>query len=159
MRTLIKNGWIWRGEETSVEPEPEDVLIENGRIVSVGLLSGVADADVIDAAGMLVMPGLVNAHFHSPVNHMKGALPSLPLELFMLYEYTANEALRPTPREAYVTLLACLEMIRNGVTAVQDDAFLFLTQSRPSLTLSCKPMKTAGFGPRGAGSIGRGGSR
>ena len=97
MRTLIKNGWIWRGEETSEEPEPEDVLIENGRIVSVGLLSGVADADVIDAAGMLVMPGLVNAHFHSPVNHMKGALPSLPLELFMLYESPANEALRPTP--------------------------------------------------------------
>ena len=133
MRTLIKNGWIWRGGETSVEPEPEDVLIENGRIVSVGLLSGVADADVIDAAGMLVMPGLVNAHFHSPVNHMKGALPSLPLELFMLYESPANEALRPTPREAYVrTLLACLEMIRNGVTAVQDDAF-FVPYPEPAI--------------------------
>ena len=50
MRTLIKNGWIWRGEETSEEPEPEDVLIENGRIVSIGLLSGVADADVMDEA-------------------------------------------------------------------------------------------------------------
>ena len=108
-------------------------MIENGRIVSVGLLSGVADADVIDAAGMLVMPGLVNAHFHSPVNHMKGALPSLPLELFMLYESPANEALRPTPREAYVrTLLACLEIIRNGVTAVQDDAF-FVPYPEPAI--------------------------
>ncbi len=30
--------------------------------------------------------GLVNAHFHSPGNFTKGAVPNLPLELFMLYE-------------------------------------------------------------------------
>ena len=70
------------------------------------------------------MPGLVNGHFHSPVNHMKGALDSLPLEIFMLYESPASEALRPSPREAYLrTMLAALEMLRGGTTAVQDDAF------------------------------------
>ena len=75
---------------------------------------------VIEAHGKLLMPGLVNGHFHSPVNHMKGVLPSLPLELFMLYESPALESLRPSPREAYVrTMLAALEMLRTGVTSVQ----------------------------------------
>ena len=42
----------------------------------------------------------------------------------MLYESPALEALRPTPREAYVrTLLGAVEMLRTGTTAVQDDAF------------------------------------
>lgn len=68
----------------------------------------------------LLVPGLVNAHFHSPANHLKGSLPSLPLELFMLYESPAVEALRPTPREAYLrTALGVIELLRGGTTAVQ----------------------------------------
>ncbi len=43
----------------------------------------------------------------------------------MLYESPADVALTPTPREAYLrTLLAAIEMLRTGATAVQDDAFL-----------------------------------
>ena len=79
---------------------------------------------VILGHGNLVMPGLVNSHFHSSVNHMKGRLPSLPLEIFMLYESPVLEVLRPTPREAYLrTLLGCMEMLKTGTTAVQDDCF------------------------------------
>ena len=77
----------------------------------------------INAEGMLLMPGLVNGHFHSSVNHLKGALDSLPLELFMLYESPA-EAAEVTPRMVYVrTMLAAMEMLRSGTTAVLDDAF------------------------------------
>lgn len=104
-----------------------DVLVEGERIKAVGAAAAAhapAATRVIDGRGKLLMPGLVNAHFHSPVNHMKGRLDSLPLEIFMLYESPALEALRPSPREAYVrTLLACAEMLKTGVTAVQDDAF------------------------------------
>src|SRR4051812_45412779 len=98
-RTLIKDAWIWRGSATSARPRPEHVLIEDGKIVAVGRDVDTGDgAAVIDASGMLLMPGLVNAHFHSSVNHMKGRLPSLPLELFMLQESPSLEVLRPSPR-------------------------------------------------------------
>ncbi len=71
------------------------------------------------------MPGLINAHFHSPANHLKGAVRSLPLELFMLFESPADPALTPTPREAYLrTMLGAIEMLQRGITCVQDDAFL-----------------------------------
>ena len=90
-----------------------------------GLAPPDAHTRVIDGHFHLAMPGLINAHFHSPVNHMRGCLEGLPLEIFMLYESPALDTLRPSPREAYLrTMLAALEMLRTGVTAVQDDAFL-----------------------------------
>lgn len=108
---------------------PTDLLVEGRRIAAIGPLArGRAAPDCRTVPGHghhLLVPGLVNAHFHSPANHLKGALPSLPLELFMLYESPAAEALRPSPREAYLrTMLGGLEMLRGGTTSVQDDAFL-----------------------------------
>ncbi len=116
---------------------PADVLVVGERIAAIGADLGrlaPPDAVIVEGGGHhLLMPGLVNAHFHSPVNHMKGALPGLPLELFMLYESPALEALKPTPREAYLrTMLAALEMLRLGTTSVQDDAF-FVPHPSPEI--------------------------
>ncbi|MEU4242430.1 amidohydrolase family protein [Actinoplanes sp. NPDC026619] len=101
-----------------------DVLVEGNRITAIG--RDLTGDRIIDGHGHhLLIPGLINAHFHSPANHLKGSLPSLPLELFMLYESPVTEALRPTPREAYLrTMLGAIEMVRTGTTSVQDDAFL-----------------------------------
>ena len=83
-----------------------------------------AGVRVIDAAGMLAMPGLVNGHFHSPGNFTKGAVPNLPLELFMLYEVPPLMTGPVSSRFAYVrTLLGAADMLAQGVTAVHDDAF------------------------------------
>ena len=105
---------------------PVDVLVDGQRIAAVGSVQPPPAVRTIDGGGHhLLVPGLINAHFHSPVNHLKGALDSLPLELFMLVESPSLEGLRPTPREAYLrTMLAAVEMLRRGTTAVQDDAFL-----------------------------------
>ncbi|MGW0632279.1 amidohydrolase family protein [Streptomyces sp. NPDC001984] len=108
---------------------PTDVLVAGQRIAAVGpALAGTAPEGTRIVPGRrhhLLAPGLINAHFHSPANHLKGMLPSRPLEVFMLYESPADEALRPSPREAYLrTMLAALEMLRGGTTSVQDDAFV-----------------------------------
>jgi 5-methylthioadenosine/S-adenosylhomocysteine deaminase len=105
-----------------------DVVVEQGRIVAVGPGAGHGwSADhgpVIDGTGLLSMPGLVNAHFHSPGNLMKGALPGYPLEIFMLHEVPPLAAEGDAGRLAYVrTQVGALEMLRRGVTAVHDDAY------------------------------------
>jgi 5-methylthioadenosine/S-adenosylhomocysteine deaminase len=106
---------------------PCDVMVEGDQITTIGPKITIAvdsELRIVEGRDQLLMPGLVNGHFHSPVNHMKGQLPGLPLEIFMLYESPALPGLMPNPREAYVrTMLAALEMLRTGVTAVQDDAF------------------------------------
>ncbi len=105
---------------------PTDVLVSGNRIRSVGPAPGATADRIVECRGRkLLVPGLINAHFHSPANHLKGSVRSLPLELFMLYESPADPALAPTPREAYVrTALAAIEMLQRGITSVQDDAFL-----------------------------------
>ncbi len=86
---------------------------------------------VIDARGLLAMPGLINGHYHSPGNLTKGAVPNLPLELFMLYEVPPLMESPVSDRFAYVrTLLGAAEMLKQGVTAVHDDAFFLPVATR-----------------------------
>ncbi len=40
------------------------VLVEGGKIVAIGAALDVEDAATIDPAGMIVMPGLIDAHRH-----------------------------------------------------------------------------------------------
>jgi 5-methylthioadenosine/S-adenosylhomocysteine deaminase len=127
-RIVVRNARVLTMDAADTEHPCATVVIEDGVIqevragaVALGAM-GPADRE-IDAAGLLLMPGLINGHFHSSVNHLKGALDSLPLEIFMLYESPA-EAESVSPRMAYVrTMLAALEMLRSGTTAVLDDAF------------------------------------
>ncbi|WP_120339029.1 amidohydrolase family protein [Cryobacterium soli] len=129
MTTLFTRVYVYDSAHESGLFGPTDVLIEGNTITGIGTdVAPVAGADVrvIDGKNhQILLPGLINAHFHSPANHLKGSLPSLPLELFMLYESPVDAELAPTPREAYLrTMLAALEMLRTGTTTVQDDAFL-----------------------------------
>ena len=51
---------------TSISPPVADILIEGGDIVAVGAnLAPEGPHEVIDASGRLVVPGLINAHYHS----------------------------------------------------------------------------------------------
>lgn len=128
MLTIIRNARVLCMDDSATEWPRANVLVRGGKIEGVGPDVEFIDAREpvreIDGAGHLVMPGLINGHFHSPVNLMKGSLDSLPLEIFMLYESPALEELMASPRVAYVrTMLGAIEMLKNGVTAVQDDAF------------------------------------
>jgi len=105
-----------------------DVVVAGGRIEAIGPdaakhWSGPV-ARTIDGRGHLVMPGLINGHFHSPGNLMKGCLDSMPLELFMLHEVPPLASDAADQRLAYVrTLLGAVEMLRRGITCVHDDAY------------------------------------
>ncbi len=60
---LIKNATVWTNEKEGVV-QNADVLIKNGKIVSVG--KGLADpaARVIDGTGKHVTPGIIDEHSH-----------------------------------------------------------------------------------------------
>ncbi len=124
-RVIFKNVRLLNFEDIEGMTSPQDVMVSNGKIVTIGKDLPTANVTkVLNGKNNLLMPGLINGHFHSPVNHMKGMLPSLPLEIFMLFESPELEVLRPEPREAYLrTMLGCIEMLKNGITSVQDDCF------------------------------------
>ncbi|HWI55303.1 MAG TPA: dihydroorotase, partial [Desulfobacteria bacterium] len=62
MRLLIRGGRV-------IDPANEfsdiaDVLVENGKIKDIGLNLNAAEAEIIDAGGKLVVPGLIDMHVH-----------------------------------------------------------------------------------------------
>lgn len=120
MRTLIKGGTVLLGAEYL--PEETDLYIEDHNIVQIGKnLQREAD-EVIDAAGQLIIPGLVNAHLHSDENLFKAQFDNLPLELWMLYTYPTLMYGPFSKRLIYLrTMLGAIEMVKHGVTLVQDD--------------------------------------
>lgn len=67
MRILIRGGRVIDTEPHPYVREDTDVLVDGDRIAAVGpgLAGSAPDAEVIDATGRIVLPGLVDTHRHT----------------------------------------------------------------------------------------------
>ncbi len=126
MKTFIRNAHVLTLDAQDREYPRADILVDGTTIVAIGE-GPLADADgakIVEAAGQLAMPGLINGHFHSQASLLAGALQNRPLELFMLFEVPPHGMAESDPRLTYLTtMLGAIEMLKCGVTAVHDDAF------------------------------------
>ncbi len=122
-RKLLKNGMVMTLNAADEIIENCDLLIEGDEIKAIGKnIESRPGDEIIDCSNKLIMPGIVNSHFHSQENLFKGYIDNLPLELWMLYTYPALEYGPFTPRLIYLrTMLGIIGMIKAGVTSVQDD--------------------------------------
>src|ERR1700682_1270440 len=126
MTTFIKGATILAvGGQHGAEPFTGDVLVEGDRITAIGTaVQAPADATVIDGAGKLVMPGLMNAHLHSNEALFKGRYDNMPLEVWMLYSYPILAAKRLPERLVYLrSMLVAIESLKTGVTCLSDDLY------------------------------------
>src|SRR5215467_283852 len=119
-RTLICGGQVYDHEGDVHKPAVADILIEDDKILSVGAnLAPEGANDVIDASGRLVVPGLINAHYHSHDVLCRGLFEELPLEMWLLY--TLPMGVNRSKEEVRArTLVGALECLRCGITTVQD---------------------------------------
>ena len=94
---------------------------EAGRIVALGPeVVPEAGDEVIDGAGMALVPGLVNAHTHAAMTLFRGFADDLPL-MEWLTEHIWPVEKRMSDEDVYWgTRLACVEMIRTGTTSFWD---------------------------------------
>ncbi len=99
------------------------VLIEKDLIVDVGTdIKGPADV-VMDGAGKVLIPGLVNTHTHLSMSLLRGMADDLPLETW-LEDYIWPAEAHLDGDHCYAgALLAALEMIRTGTTCCNDMYF------------------------------------
>ncbi len=147
---MIRGARVLTLDDDGREWPDADIVIEQGRIAAIGPgAAGAASSAAvrtIDARGQLAMPGLINAHFHSPGNLMKGCLPGYPLEVFMLHEVPPLAAGGDAARLAYVrTMVGALEMLRRGVTAVHDDAYHVPTATVDGIDAIMRAYEDAGI--------------
>ncbi|MGH7767173.1 MAG: amidohydrolase family protein [Candidatus Binatia bacterium] len=101
------------------------VRVEDGVITEAGPGSPrpASGEEVIDAAGSVLMPGLINAHTHLYQVLLRAVWEDLPLLPWLKRIYGAAEALRPEHFYAG-SLLGAVEAIRSGVTTVCEHNFL-----------------------------------
>jgi len=96
-----------------------NLLIRDGKIVSIGKTIE-SEADVtIDASNKVVIPGFINTHSHVAMTHLRGKLDDLRLSEFL--ERTFKMDAERTDQGIYnSSLLGMYEMLNSGITSFLD---------------------------------------
>ena len=121
-KMLIKNGLVYDHDGDVHKPVKGDILIDGDEISAIGndlAADKIADAEIVDASNHLVVPGLINAHYHSHDTLCRGLFEDLPLEFWLLYTLPMG-TFRSREEIRLRTLVGALESMRCGITTVQD---------------------------------------
>jgi 5-methylthioadenosine/S-adenosylhomocysteine deaminase len=107
--------------DSAIAPERKDIVVADGRIVAMaaGGMTKAAAAQIIEGRDRLLLPGLVNAHTHSPLNILKGTGDVLSHPAFM-WRNQADTAGRTPDEIRLCALFGCIEHLLNGTTAIID---------------------------------------
>ena len=76
-----------------------------------------------DGTGKVLMPGLVNAHTHSPMTLLRGYAENLPLDRWLNESVFPFEAQLNPDRAYFGTMLSIAEMLASGTTSMSDMYF------------------------------------
>jgi len=120
-RYLIRGGRIYDHDGDIHQPATADLLISGGIIERIAPQIAADDGvEVVDAAGKLVVPGFVNAHYHSHDVMAKGLFEEMPFDIWALHSNPANYGRRSHDEVRVRTLIGAAESLRNGITTIQD---------------------------------------
>src|SRR5215218_3239143 len=98
------------------------VAVGGDSIVAVGAAASTWTAqEVVDCAGRVLMPGLVNAHTHAAMSLLRGLADDLRLDVWLMGYMMPVEREFVSPDFVRLgTQLGCAEMIRSGITCFAD---------------------------------------
>ncbi len=104
------------------------VAVSDGKIADVGTFERVISlyepGTIIGGKGRVVIPGLVNTHTHAAMVYFRGLADDLPLKEWLESHIWPAESRWLTPEFVSDAVeLACLEMLKAGVTTYNDMYF------------------------------------
>ncbi|MGO8908837.1 MAG: amidohydrolase family protein [Bradyrhizobium sp.] len=116
---VIRDAYVMTMEPGQADLPKGDVHVDNGSIVDIGTELLSPGAEVIDGRGFIVMPGLIDTHWHmwtTLLRNMSGddrAHGYFPMTTALGKVYT--------PRDMYCgTLLSSAEALHSGITTVHN---------------------------------------
>ena len=133
-RMLLKGGHV-----LTVDPDlgnlVGDVLIEGDTISAVGPDLGVEDAEIVDVAGDIVIPGFVDTHRHTWETAIRGCAPNATLDDYFV-EVLDSFAPLYRPEDVYASnLWGSLECINAGITTLLDWSHINNTPEHPDAAI------------------------
>lgn len=103
------------------------ISVKNGLIQSIskaGKGTRLDAAEITDAEGGIVMPGLVNTHSHLPMTLFRGLADDMPLMIWLNdYIFPAEAEMINAESARTGALLGCAEMLLSGTTSCCDGYF------------------------------------
>jgi len=122
---ILKNAIVLTMDQEFHQYDPGAVAVQGNSILAVGdekdILSTYSSKEVVDCEGKVLMPGLINAHTHVPMNLLRGLADDLRLDVWLMGYMMPVEREFVSPDFVRLgTQLACAEMIRSGVTTFAD---------------------------------------
>src|ERR1700681_4204255 len=120
-RTLFKGGTVVTMDSKVPNLSTGDVLVDDDRIAAVGVNLQADGAEVIDATGSIVMPGLVDAHHHMWLGVMRRMMPDVD-DLFAYIGVVAETlGAHYRPLDMYLsTKLTAVASLDAGITTIID---------------------------------------
>jgi 5-methylthioadenosine/S-adenosylhomocysteine deaminase len=124
MTTIFTDAWLITMNAQREVLHNASVCVVGDRIAAIGTRSQLTqrypEAEVIDCAGKIVMPGMVNTHTHLFQTLLKGLGDDMVLKKWFTC-MTGPSAVHLTADDAHIAALhGCVESIRGGVTTVLD---------------------------------------
>ncbi|MET0591039.1 MAG: amidohydrolase family protein [Naasia sp.] len=126
-RLVLVADTVYTGDDHGTELDRGVVEIVDGRIAHVGPVVGAVPrgADVVDLGAQVLLPGLVNAHTHTPMTLFRGIAEGASLLTMQGWKErirSLEDHLDPAMMPAAVEV-ACAEMIESGTTFFADQYF------------------------------------
>jgi 5-methylthioadenosine/S-adenosylhomocysteine deaminase len=152
-RTLIKGGYVATMEKATGDIAGADVLIEGSRIVAIGRGLAAADAEVVDASGSVVLPGLIDTHRHTWQTSLRSFLAQDNYYQIVLTQ------LGPLfkPEDVYIgNLLGATGALNSGITSMLDWSHIINTPSHADAAVQgLKESGIRGVFAHGVAQVGR----
>jgi 5-methylthioadenosine/S-adenosylhomocysteine deaminase len=117
---VIRNATVVTGDVAGIVHAGAGVAVDDGRISHVGPLDGRTGREEHDAAGAILMPGLVNAHCHAADSLFRGLVEDLPLEPWLQTVWKAEAAILTPETCRLGATLGLAELALGGVTTTLD---------------------------------------
>jgi 5-methylthioadenosine/S-adenosylhomocysteine deaminase len=133
-KLLIRGGHVLSMDASVGDLPAGDVLIEDDAIVAVQPEVS-ADAEVIDAAGCIVIPGFIDSHRHTWEAAIRGCAPNATLDDYFV---EVLDTFAPVYRvdDVYASNLAgALECINAGITTLVDWSHINNTPEHPDAAI------------------------
>jgi cytosine/adenosine deaminase-related metal-dependent hydrolase len=144
-RTLIRGADLLTMDPTLGEQLATDVLVDNGRVEAIGTGLSAEGAEVIDAQGMILMPGMIDGHRHVWETISMGHMSKLAPSVYPYFPWANAAVISMEPEDHYIAELAGgLQAVDSGVTSIVDFAHCADTEAK---TMSAaQGLKESGIG-------------
>ncbi|PKM80673.1 MAG: N-ethylammeline chlorohydrolase [Firmicutes bacterium HGW-Firmicutes-13] len=155
----IKNCTIFTMNEKQEKFQVGEIIIEDDKISYIGQVrEDVQDSEftrVVEAGGMLCLPGFINTHTHAAMTLFRGFADDLPLMTWLETKIWPLEDRLNEEDVYWGTLLAVIEMIKSGTTTFNDMYFFMEAVAEAVKETGIRGVLSRGLiGLQGKGEIG-----